>query len=78
MISLISGILKQKDTAEILTDFENKLIVTKGNMQGEGWTGDLGLAYAHWDICNDWPTGTCLIAEGTHPIFCDDLYGKRN
>jgi len=32
MISLISGILKQKDTAEILTDFENKLIVTKGNM----------------------------------------------
>ena len=27
------------------TDFENKLIVTKGDERQEGWTGDLGLTY---------------------------------
>ena len=31
----------------------------------EGWTGGLGLAYAHWDIYNDWPIGICCIAQGT-------------
>ena len=27
--------------------------------------GSLGLAYAHWGIWNDYPTGTCCIAQGT-------------
>ena len=29
------------------TDFENKFMVTKGDRWGQGWTGGLGLAYAH-------------------------------
>ena len=33
----------------------------------EGWTGGLGLAYEHWSIWNDWPTGTCCIAQRTLP-----------
>ena len=34
-----------------LTDFENKLMVTKRTGLGEGWTGGLGLAYAHTVVC---------------------------
>ena len=43
----------------------------------EGWTGGLGLAYAHWGLWNDWPTATCCRAQGTLPIFYDHLHGKR-
>ena len=32
-----------------------------------GWTGGLGLAYAHWGICNDWPVETCCIAQRPLP-----------
>ena len=39
-----------------ITNFENKLIVIKGDRWGgEGWTGSLGLVYAHLSIWNDWP-----------------------
>ena len=75
MISLICGILK-KDTNEFtgrtkrLTDFENKLMVIKGDRQwGEGSTGDLRLAYAHCGIWNDWSMGTCCIAQRIPPNF---------
>ena len=30
---------------------------------GEGWTGGLGLAYAHRGMWNDWSTGTYCIAQ---------------
>ena len=30
-----------------LTDFENKLMVMKGDRLGEGWTGGLGLVYTY-------------------------------
>ena len=33
-----------------LIDFKNKLIATKGEGGGEGWIGNLGLAYAHYCI----------------------------
>ena len=33
-----------------LTDFGNKLMVAKGDRWWEGWTGALGLAYAHYGI----------------------------
>ena len=52
-------------------------MVTKGDSGwGEGWTGGLGLAYAHCGIWNNWPVGTCCVAQGFYPIFCDNLYGK--
>ena len=34
---------------------------------GEKWTWGLGLAFAHWGIWNDWPTGTCCVAQRTLP-----------
>ena len=33
----------------------------------DGWPGGLGLTYAHWGIWNDWPMGTCCIAQRTQP-----------
>ena len=33
-----------------LTDMENKLVVTKGEGLGEGWTGSLGLVVANYYI----------------------------
>ena len=45
-----------------LTDFENKLMVIKGDRCGKGWTGGLGPPYAQWSIWNDQPTGTCCLA----------------
>jgi len=48
------------------TDFENKLMVAKGErLDREGWTGEFGLAYTQCGIWNDKPMGTCCIAEGT-------------
>ena len=50
-----------------ITDFENKLIVIKEDrMKGDG-LGVWGLAYAHYGVWNDWPTGTCCIAQRTLP-----------
>jgi len=60
--------LKIKDKNKLIyrteTDFENKLMVSKGEKVGaRGWTGGLGLTYAHCDIRNDWPMGACCIAQ---------------
>ena len=49
----------------------------RGKLEGEGWTGGVGSAYAHRGLWNDWPTGTCCVAERTLPIFCDNLCGER-
>ena len=46
---------------------QTNLWLPKGTGQGEGWTGGLGLASAHGDVWNDWPTGTCCIVQGTLP-----------
>ena len=59
-----------------LADFE-KLSVPEETGQGEGGTGGLALAYAQRSIWNDWPTGTCGIAENSYPQFCDSPCGKR-
>ena len=37
----------------------------------------LGLAYAHQGTWNDWPKGTCYIAQRTLPSILCNLYGKR-
>ena len=65
-----------------LIDFENKLIVTKGDRYGEwgGWTRGLRQAYAHSGIWNDWPTGQqgpAVQHKECYQIFCKNLYGKR-
>ena len=65
----------KKDTNELIAEqrqthrLENKLMVTTGDKWwwwgGRDWS--LGLAQARYDIWNDWPTGTCDIAQGTLP-----------
>ena len=50
-----------------LADLEKKFTVTKGDRWGEGWTGGWRLACAHSGLWNDWPMGTCCIAQGTLP-----------
>ena len=49
-------------------------MVTKGDRWGEGWTGGLGMAYAHCGIWNDWTKGNCWTTQGTLPNI---LYGKE-
>ena len=65
---------KKKDTNDLMCTTEtdsqtwDNLWLPKGTGGGGlGWTGSLGLAYAHWGIWNDWPVGTCCIAQGTLP-----------
>ena len=71
IISLICGILKKMIQTNLFeeqkqtTDFENKLMVTKEDGVGKGWTGSLGLAYAHCGMWNDWSMRTCSVAQGT-------------
>ena len=61
---------QKKDTNQLIcrtetdSDFENKGDMLMG---GKGWTGDLGLAYAHCGTWNGWPVGTCCVAQGTLP-----------
>ena len=47
-----------------LTDFENKLMVTKGY---RCWGGRDGMGVLHTEIYGDWPTVTCCIAQRTLP-----------
>ena len=75
MLSLICGILKKKKKGYKWTYVQNGNRLTDWKQTygyqrvqvGGGWTGDLGLAYSHWGRWNDWPMGTCCIAQGTLP-----------
>ena len=49
-----------------------------GSGWGRGWTGDLGLAYAHGGTWNDWPMGTCCIAQRTLPnVLWSSMWVKK-
>ena len=37
--------------------------IASHGLLGAGWTGGLGLAYAHCSMWNDWPVGTCWVAQ---------------
>ena len=60
-----------------LTDPE-KVIVTKGDRWGWGWTGVWGLACAHCDTWNDWPIGTCYIAKNSTQDSVMIYVGKKS
>ena len=82
MISLICGILNKGHKRTLqkrkrLTHFEKCMVTKEGSCGEEGWTGGLGLAYAHWGIWNDWPTGPALEHREFYPVFFDSLRGKR-
>ena len=82
MISLTDRILKSDTNGPIyktnrLTDWKTSLWLPKGTAGGgEGWTGNLRLAHAHfymeWMVNNE-----DLLYSTGNSIFCDNLYGKR-
>ena len=43
----------------------------------KGILGSLGLACVYCSIWNDWPMGTCYIAQRTLASILDHLYGKE-
>ena len=62
----------KNDTIELICRTERDTQTLKTNLWlpketgcRKGWTGDLGLACTHCGIWNDWPTGTCCIAQRT-------------
>ena len=63
----------KKDTNELIcrseTDSQTlkNLSLQKGTGGREGQTEGLGLTHAHCGIWNDWPTGTCCVAQRTAP-----------
>ena len=56
--------VEQKQTHRLL---KTNLWLPKGTGEREGIIGGMGLSYAHCGIWNDWPTGTCCIAQGILP-----------
>ena len=60
-----------------LPDFENKLMVTKGDRGRWGVYLEFGI-----DICRRWymewlADGDLMYSTELYPIFCDGLHGKR-
>ena len=49
---------------ERLTDMESRLMVAKGEREGAGWTGSLGLADATYSIQNGYAMRSCCTAQG--------------
>ena len=47
------------ENRNILTDFENELMVPREESLRGVMDWALGLAYAHCGIWNDWPVGPC-------------------
>ena len=57
------------------TEFENIMVTKRDRWVGE-WTGNLGLAYTHCGIWNDWPMGICYISQRTLPSILWKDYEK--
>ena len=59
-----------------LTDFENKVMITKGDRCG---LMVCGLEIGIYILCmwNDWLVGPWCLAQGILPSVCDGLCGKR-
>ena len=52
-------------TEKKIMDMENTLVVAKGEGEGVGWTGSLGLMDADCCLWNGWTMRSCCIALGT-------------
>ena len=55
----------QMNTEKNLMDLVNRLVVAKGEREGVGWTGSLGLIDANCCLWNGWAMRSCCIALGT-------------
>ena len=45
---------------------------------GRDGLGVWGLTYTHWGMWNDWPTGTCYIAQATLPSVLWSFMWEKN
>ena len=63
---------KKKDTNELICKTETDSWLPKGT-GGRG-----GLVYAHCGIWNDWPNGTCSIAENSTQYSVIIYVGKKS
>ena len=52
-------------TENKLMDLENTLVVAKGEREGVGWTGSLGLIDENYCIWSGQAMKSCCIAQGT-------------
>ena len=52
-------------TEEKLMDLENRLVVAKGEGEGAGWTGSLGLMDADYCLWNGLAMRSCCVALET-------------
>jgi len=50
-----------------IMDLENRLVVAKGEGEGVGWTGNLGLIDADDGLWNGEAMRSCCVALGTMP-----------
>ena len=52
-------------TEKKIMDLENRLVVAKGEGDGVGWTGSLGIACADYCLWNELAVRSCCVALGT-------------
>ena len=52
-------------TEQKIMDLENRLVVAKGEGEGVGWTGNLGLIDVNYCLWNGEAMRSCCIALGT-------------
>ena len=52
-------------TGKKIMDLENRLVAAKGEGNGVGWTGNLGLIDADYCLWNGLAMRSCCVALGT-------------
>ena len=52
-------------TEKKIMDLENRCVVAKGEGEGVGWLGSLGLGDANYCFWNGWAMRSCCVALGT-------------
>ena len=52
-------------TEKKIMGMENRLVVSKGEGEGVGWIGRLGLIDADYCLCNGLAMRSCCVALGT-------------
>ena len=52
-------------TKKKIRDLENRLVVAKGEVEGVGWIGSLGLTDANYCLWNGLAMRLCHVALGT-------------
>ena len=52
-------------TEKKIMDLENRLVVAKGEQEGVGWMGSMGLIDADYCLWNGFAMRSCSVALGT-------------